>query len=295
MQSTFVLILLLSASALAVRHESMPSEHGSLYYYHKFAKDHTNPLNTHIPLQTHYSNERNNRKEAYKLDEQMSTVKRESGFKERDLKHKILKLENQSNVLQTNASADEKVAHQKEESIKEDLNHSEKFRELYEERGKTNAEHLTHALPDEQPALQKLVEFDHNRQQYWSHKENGQQKHLQKTVATDIKQASHNLQEQANVGAQIMALKADLSNVHKGSEFAVGKLEAKKHHIENVIEQDTALDQHRRENYQEEAKHAEGGLVHAHVDAKHELKNAVNHELKHEVNHEVEKAAHAEM
>lgn len=201
----------------------------------------------------HYTNERNLRKESFKLGQQISTIKRNTGFKKRDLKHKILNLKNQSHVLSSNVHAEDKIAKQKERSIKEDLNHAEKFKELYEQREQVNRERLSKALPDQVASLKKLTDFDHERREHWAHKEDKEQKNLQSTVEGDIKANVANMNKEANVQGQIMALKADLSNVDATAEFAEGKLEAKKHHIDNVVAKDTALDQHRRENEEKEA------------------------------------------
>jgi hypothetical protein len=195
MRSPILLILLLSASTLALSlHEThdSPSDHGSLHYYHRFARDHTSPLNTHIPLQEHYSNERNLRKQTYKITDQIKTVERQAGFHERAVKHQLLALKNQANKLENNAAADSKVANQKEQSIKEDINHSEKFREIYSQRGKENSEKLASALPDQVPSMTELVKFDHERTAHWTQKETRQQADLESTVSGDIKEGAKN-------------------------------------------------------------------------------------------------------
>jgi hypothetical protein len=253
MKTTCFLILLLSASVLSVRHQSMDSERGSLHYFEKFEKDHSKPINKKIPLDQHYSNERKLRKESFKLKEQAKTIRRNAGFKERDLKHKILELKNQADVLATNVHADDKIAKQRERSIKEDINHAEKFKELYEQRGEVNKERLSKALPDQAASLKKLSDFDQERKEHWAHVEDREQKNLQNTVQKDIKANVVNMTKEANVQAQIMSLKTNLSNVSNGAEFAAANLDAKRHHLENEIKKDDILDQQRRENEVHEA------------------------------------------
>ena len=277
MRSTFVLALLLCATALTLNltplHHSSSSS-GSLYYYNKFARDHTSPLNTKIPLQKHYSNERSLRTQAYKTTDQIKSVERKAGFKSRAIKHQLLALKNQANKLENNSHADSKVAHQKERAIKEDINHSEKFRELYEERGKVNSGHLASALPDEKASLAKLVKFDHDREAHWTKKETKQQAELQGTVAADLKEEAANGSMIANVSAKIGALKADLSGVQKGAAFAVLALENKKHHLGNLVKRDVKLDAFRRGN---EAKE-EGAAAHMDHHAEHAHEGVHMHE-----------------
>jgi hypothetical protein len=143
-------------------------------------------------LQEHYSNERNLRKQTYKITDQIKTVERQAGFHERAVKHQLLALKNQANKLENNAAADLKVASQKEQAIKEDINHSEKFREIYTQRGKENSEKLASALPDQVSSRTELVKFDHERTAHWIQKETRQQADLQGTVSEDIKKTAKN-------------------------------------------------------------------------------------------------------
>jgi hypothetical protein len=280
MRSLFILSLLLSATVLTLTQHSTSHSHpdeGSLHYYNKFARDHSSPLNTHIPLQKHYSNERSLRNQVYKISDEIKGVERKAGFKERALKHQLLALKNQANKLENNSEADSKVAHQKERAIKEDINHSEKFRELYEERGKVNSGHLGEALEDEKESLGKLVKFDHDRESHWAKKETRQQGDLQGTVAGDLKEEAVEAGLIANVESKIEALKADLSGVQKEAAFAVLALENKKSHLGNEVTRDVKLDAFRRGNEEKE----EGAAAHMDHHAEHAHEGVDEHEGEH--------------
>merc|ERR1719335_484049 len=102
--------------------------HGSLHYYHKFEKKHSWTPNAKIPLNTHYANERKIREHLYALQNKVHHMKRAEGFKVRDLKRAILAKENKLAKSEAVVKADQRLHNQREEAIKEQINHYEKFR-----------------------------------------------------------------------------------------------------------------------------------------------------------------------
>lgn len=65
-----------------------------LYYYHKYLSEMGN-MAKKVPLNTHYGNERRLRKEHYHYLNEISKIKEQKLFKLNDIKHEILKFENE--------------------------------------------------------------------------------------------------------------------------------------------------------------------------------------------------------
>ena len=138
-----------------------------LYYYHKFEHKHGWVPNAHIPLQQHYTNEKDLRKKLYHVDDELNRMKRAEGFKERDLQREILGEKNQLTSLKSITHATNKLHDQREMAIKEGINHDEKFKEKYHGRLVKNRSKLAKALPDQKAEYSELVSFDKARQNYF--------------------------------------------------------------------------------------------------------------------------------
>jgi hypothetical protein len=221
---------------------------GNLYFYHKYEQNHTEALNTHVPLHQHYSNEKHNREALDHINDEITDSKRHTGFKVRTLKREVLGLKNEENKMKSTLKAEKRIADQRIRGVKEEINHQEKFRELYDGREETNRAHAGTALPDQAPSYNELVKFDHSRAQSFENGEHSQQDQLVSTESKEMQANMEGQKQEAMIDAKIDALKAELSNVERSSEFKEKLLEHKAHHLENVIQEDEALDAHRRQN-----------------------------------------------
>jgi len=255
-----ILLLTIAATALSVKSQNGFGEKGSLYFYHKYEKNHAETLNPNVPLQKHYSNERHNREALNKIDDEIIRIKRKAGFKERTLKRQELALENERNTHHSSFKGANRIASQHERAIKEEINHQEKFREKYEHRLKKNRNKLAHALPDQVEAYKKLVDFDEDRVKYFTEEEHRQQHELEETMGHDLATKAKSSAKLAVTDGKIAALKAKIDEVRSRVDLETSMLKSKKHHLENVIKEDIKLDKKRRENESIEAKRAEGIL-----------------------------------
>ena len=235
-----ILLLTIAATALSVKKHH--KKEGALYFYHKYEKNHSEALNPKIPLQKHYSNERNNRKEANKLEDEILTIKRDAGFKERTLKREKLALENKRNVVHSIYRGEERMDRQHERAIKEEINHQEKFREKYEHRLDKNRKKLVRALPDQVEAYKKLVDFDERRVKHFTEAEHKEQHELHKTVEHDLRNKAKISEQLSELDGKIAALKAKIQGEHANVELKTSMLHRKKHHIDNIITRDDTLD-----------------------------------------------------
>ena len=224
-----------------------------LKYYHRYEKLHGAVINPNIPLTQHYANERKLRQKADHIKDEITHLKHETGFEERDLDRKVLGLKNEENSLKSGLKADNRIAQQHMQAIKYDINHQERFRELYSDRLKHNTEKLKHALPDQVPALNELVKFDRERVKHWLEGENKNQGSLEVAVEKNLKEKAEVENHVAELEAKIVGLKAQVDNVKERAKFEVGNLESKEHSAEKLIEQDEDLDSQRRENEKIEA------------------------------------------
>ena len=114
-------------------------------------------------------------------------MKMEEGFKVRDLSRSVLALENDLNTLKTQNSAIHKLHLQWEASLKEQINHYEKFREKYAARQLKNKGKLSGALPDQESEYQTLVDFDKERKGHFKTAEDKENQKLNNNKIDDKK------------------------------------------------------------------------------------------------------------
>lgn len=210
-------------------------------------------MNTKIPLHQHYDNEKNNREELDHIKDQVTDITRQTGFKIRTLKRDIVGLENEENQVKSTLDAAKLIDHQRLNSIKEEINHQEKFKELYDDREETNRQKAGTALPDQAPSYNELTSFDHSRVKNFTKGEHSQQDQLVSTESKEMQANMKGQQEEGELEAKIGALKAELSNVKRSAKFKTQLLEHKAHHINNEIQEDESLDSTRRHNEELEA------------------------------------------
>lgn len=233
-----------------------PIEYAPLIYYHKYEMNHGKAINPKVPLQQHYANEKALRQKADHIEDEIKKNEHQLGFKVREMKHKILGLLNAENKAKAERRAINKVSDQREQSIKEEINHDEKFRELYADRLQTNMKRLKGALPDQRPAYQELVKFDQDRVKHWTETENKYQSKLQQTLGRDTEDRIRIEKLVAGLQAEILSLHAQIGDLKSRVSFKNARLQNELHNIEGTIQQDIALDKQRQFNEKLEARRA---------------------------------------
>merc|ERR1712151_467845 len=176
--------LLLVLSLVAVNYCVV--EQPNLKYYHRYEKNHGQKINPNVPLHQHYKNERNLRKQADRIKDEIARAIQQAGFRIREVEHQIIAIKNEVNKARASRDAVVRMAEQRENSVKEEINHDEKFKELYQQRLKKNEARDKTALPDQRAALDKLIDFDEQRIAFWKKEEDRQQKILEHTTGRDI-------------------------------------------------------------------------------------------------------------
>ena len=247
-------LLLVLALAVAVNshhhghHRLAEIETPDLTYYHKYEQNHGQKINPNVPLTKHYSNERKLRDQSDKLKDELQKTIQESGFAERNDEHQVVALKNQENRLKSQRTANFRIAHQREQSIKEEINHDEKFKELYQQRLAKNEKRVASALPDQRVALAKLIAFDKERIAVWKNTENKYQGVLENTLGKDLQSGISIEKKVASLQGKIGEIRAKISTLQNRETFKVARISEKLNNIEKVIAQDIALDKKRSGN-----------------------------------------------
>lgn len=144
-----LLFTIIATSMALNKHANLSQAQNDLKYYHRYESNHAAVTpNPKIPLNQHYSNERDLRKKAYALQDKIHQVAHDAEFKVRDMNRAKLALQNRQTTLKAERKADQNMADQREEAIKYEINHDEKFREMYQDRLQKNRHHAEHALPN---------------------------------------------------------------------------------------------------------------------------------------------------
>lgn len=251
---TFAIISLSQAVA-----SNADKAHGSLYYYHKFEKKHSFVPKQNVPLNTHYSNEKKIREELYKLENKVNKLKRKEGFKVRDLKRATLAAENSLAKIESTKKADDKVHEQREEAIKEQINHEERFREKYQKRFLRNHKKLAKALPDQEPEFMALEAFDNTRVQDFRKEEAADQVKLNEQRRKDMNEKATAQNQESHLEGEIEQQKTTLKTMKESFQFKIEALEAKEAELKQMTNSEANLDATRRGNEAEEAKRAQEG------------------------------------
>lgn len=173
----------------------------------------------------------------------------------------MLMLENDENKARAMQKAVNRVSHQRERSIKEEINHDEKFREMYAKRLRKNTKRLEHALPDQRPSYQELVSFDQDRVKHWVDEENAYQQKLQHTIGDDDEQKVRAEKRVATLAAKVIQLHAQIDGEKSRAGFKNARLENEQENIRGTIRNDVKLDDKRRHNEEIEARRAEESQV----------------------------------
>lgn len=254
MRTTLLVVLALALSANCLKMptknltQSKSVEQSALHYYHKYEEHHGKAINPNVPLKQHYSNEKALRVKADHIKDQIAKNTHQLGFQVRALKRKILGLENEENKAESERTAVNRITEQREEAIKYEINHDEKFRELYKKRLERNTNLLKHALPDQRESEQKLITFDQDRVKHWTEVENKEQEKLQETSGKDVQARMRVEKLVAGLQEQIVALNSQVDNLKQHDTFETARLENELHNVEGTIQEDINLDKKRSEN-----------------------------------------------
>ena len=219
-----------------------------LYYYHKFEKRHGWVPNTHIPLQQHYNNEKHLRQKLYKVEDDINHLKRQTGFGERKLKREVLKNKNALHTLKSVDHASDRLHGQRGMSIKEQINHYEKFREKYHKRLMKNRLKAQKALPDQRGEYDTLVKFDEARSKYFLGAANKEQEKLDKTRKENGEFKMKTRNNEAEAEARIARLEGKLKSTKENYKFKLQELEAEEAQLQEMVHAEEALDLKRRNN-----------------------------------------------
>lgn len=188
---------------------------GPLYYYWKFESDNNGlPSQYRNDLDTHYNKEHNLRSEHYKLKDRETHLQQDVGFKTRKIKHSIISEKNKVNVLKSQLHANNKTFSQKERAMQEQINHDEKFREVFAERLGKNQSDIPHALPDEKIADKKLAKFDKDRIDYFRDNEIEHQKKLSQIQSKDDEMTTEYADRIARREARIVGYQETIKSLH---------------------------------------------------------------------------------
>lgn len=259
--SLLLVICLLAVLNYTTQTDAAQVQEPNLKYYHRYERNHGQKINPHVPLQRHYRNERHLREKANRVKDEIQKTIEEAGFKIRELGHKMIDMQNLVNKDRAVRDGVFRMANQRENSVKEEINHEEKFKELYQQRLRKNDKRMATALPDQKIALEKLVKFDEERVAHWKAREDESQRTLQHTTEKDIKEGIKSSSTVANLQARIGMLKADVDNMKQKAGFRVARLGEKLKEIDNVVKQDIALDKKRAHNEVKEAALANSSKV----------------------------------
>jgi len=252
------LLILVSVFAIVSLAQSLKlaqNEHkGSLHYYHKFEKRHGWTPNAHIPLGRHYSNEKRIRQHLYKLESKVQALKRSEGFKVRDVKRAILANENKLAKDEAIAKADNRLHNQKEQAIKEGINHNEKFKEKYQKRFLKNHNKLAHALPDEEPEFLALENFDQAREQALGNLEAQEQQRLNKQKKEDMQDHIKRSSEVSHLKGEIGQENAALKSLKNDFKYKIEDMEGQIAQLQEMVNAEANLDEKRVHNEHTEAR-----------------------------------------
>ena len=232
---SLILILALCSVAYSVPttamkdHKDVPAttEHAPLHYYNKYELNHGTLINPKIPLTKHYSNEREERKADYKLKDEIRKLKEETHFKLLDMERHILELQNKFDDLKNEVNGNVREDDQKTMAIEEQINHDEKFKEMYNQRLEENSHKEKTALPDQVPVYKKLMKFDENREEHWLHDEKHQQKDLDHLKEKTVLKNAEDRQKMANKEEKINRIKSQEKALARNEGFKKQELSDK--------------------------------------------------------------------
>ena len=253
------LLLILSVFAIVsfsqcLNQKNSQKGHGSLYYYHKFEKKHGWTPNANIPLGTHYNNEKMIRKHLYKLEARVQHMRRQEGFKERDLKRAILADQNKLATNEAVAKADNRLHNQKEEAIKEGINHNEKFKEKYQKRFLKNHDKLAHANPDQEAEFLELENFDQSRVDALKADLANEQQRLNKQKRLDMESKGSEEQKNSHLEGQIGQEQAALKSLRDSYTFKLVDMEGQIEQLKEMVDAEANLDAERVNTEQQGAE-----------------------------------------
>ena len=252
--------------------ESPVFQHKPLYYYHKFLKEH-NSVNKKVPLPQHYANERRLRIERDNLLNKVDAFSRKKGFEERDMKHAVLKIQNQIAKTKEELRSVNKISSQRETAVKFEINHDEMWKKYYEKRLGVNQGKLGHALPDQVASLKKLEENDTQRIAYYTKSANDQWQTLKNLKAKHNSEVMklQNIIDKLENDETTSSLKGAQVIRHLANQ--IRKIKQLIKPIDETLQADDEMDQVRRANEKMEMTRANGGKPDAATAA---LKSAMN-------------------
>jgi len=228
----------------------------NLKYYYRYERKHGKAINPKIPLKQHYANEKALRLRADHLKDSIAQITHSAGFKIRALKREEIGIKNNAIKAKSEQKAINKISDQREMAIKQELNHDEKFRELYKQRLQKNTRKMKGALPDEIPSLQKLVNFDKTRIMHWKKTEDNYQKKLVSTLSKDEQDKVTSDKSVSSLEATIGGLQASIAAIKSRVGFNIARKQNELKNIEGTIANDIALDKKRAHKERAEAKQA---------------------------------------
>jgi len=254
-KSLLILVSVFAIVSLAQSVKPVQNKHvGSLHYYNKFEKKHGWAPNANIPLGKHFSNEKRIREHLYKLEAKVQHMKRGEGFKVRDIKRAILANENLLAKTEAIAKADNRLHNQKEQAIKEGINHNEKFKEKYQKRFLKNHNKLAHALPDQEPEFLALENFDQKRENALGNLEAQEQQRLNRQRKEDMEANIKSSGEVSHLKGEIGQEEASLKSLKDDFKYKIEDMEGQIAQLQEMVNAEANLDEKRVHNEHTEAR-----------------------------------------
>lgn len=231
---------------------------GNLKYYNKYQMNHGEAIapNPKVTLKNVHEDERQSRQQAYTIQDDIKNLSNQAENRVKKLDHKKAKLEKKVVYQEGKEHTLDTIADQKEESIKEQINHDEKFKELYLKRGRENKGRYELDSPDLKPADAKLANFDQERVKNFRKAELKQNKQLNKSKKHDLEKKAKLMKMIAHLEARIGAIDTDIKNLEIKTEFRVAVLEHKEQFVDRHIEADQEILLKRKDTEQVESTEA---------------------------------------
>jgi len=219
---TCLLVLFLTSTILAINTPrataQSASKHNSLdlHYYHEYKANQHNMQNEakeireankfKNPAET-FHQQQNLRGQAYNLKEKILDSKRETQQAELKAGHHVEAVKSQINNFENQQKNSGDQLEAKNQQLKYKINHSEKFRQVYEHRAEENAASaMVQPTVAQRNQKQDLAKWDHKQEQHYASEAEG-----------DMKQLAHNKKD---VESREAGIAKKLENMHKDLEAA---------------------------------------------------------------------------
>jgi hypothetical protein len=219
-----------------------------LYYFHLFVKEQGKVTTLKVPSTAHYEAERQSRIQHFVYKNEIFKLREQKTFATNDIKHEILKLQNQKISLQDKLKFFEKRVAQRETAIKFQIDHDFAWRTFYKKRFVANEKNVSQSLPDEVDSLEKMITFDKERATYWYDSATQQYMLLGKRDKEDRLKHEGFVAATDEIDDKILSLKLEHSQVVKKADIKIQNVAVKDELLMRVLAEDVLKDTQKMEN-----------------------------------------------